>query len=369
MWSALDWTGMLSSGEGAPNASAPSDAPGATHVPTARPVDKNKKRMSSSRTIHAEAIEVIADPDKMDKASKNWDRNSDTGSETDSDTDLDRAVVKESKTKKRICIIIVLALLLAALVSGSFAKKAEEEEMGKSLQGLASTDYSCSANGTVDFESADVILNLEGMEREATESELNQVQNTVSSVYNEVSDGCEDYYQRIMANATVIEQALVQDSKGAKHLTMGIKTTLACDGCAAEDEILFGGDDEEEKGERKLRSGIRGTVPSYKTPATTGRKHRALKSSTKGSSTKGSKKSSVNSQEFIDELDASLQASGMGITNVKEGYVYKQKAGKKKTDKVKMAPTKKNKDKKEEKDTDEIYKGDLKQDDRRQRRH
>ncbi|KAL3941997.1 MAG: hypothetical protein SGBAC_003741 [Bacillariaceae sp.] len=369
MWSALDWTGMLSTGDGVAEPSAPSNVPGATAVPTARPVNKNK-RMSSSRTIHAEAIEVIADPDKIDKADKMWDSNSDTGSETDTDSDHEDAVVAQKAARRRTCCCLVLALLLAIVASGSFAKKTvqEEDSTKKSLEGMVNTNYSCSANGTVDFESADVILNLDGMEREATEMELAQVQNSVSTVYNEVSDGCDDIYQRFMANATIIEQALVADSKGAMHLTMGIKTTLACDGCAAEDEIMFGGDDEEKvvavdkKGERKLRSGIRGNKAEVSVDIH-GRRRRKLKDK------KGSKKS-VNSQEFIDELDVTLQASGLPLTAVKEGFIYKQKGGKKKTNKVKMAPTKKkNDDKKHKNDTDEIYKGDLKQDDRRQRRH
>jgi len=291
MWSALDWTGMLSTGEGGPAASAPSDVPGATAVPTARPV--NKKRMSSSRTIHAEAIEVIADPDKMDKADKNWDSNSDTGSETDSDSgDRAAAVIKENNSRKRTCVILMFAIFLAVVVSGSFYKKkpTEEETPLKSLEGMASANYSCSANGTVDFESADVILNLDGMEREATETELEQVQNSVSSVYNDVSAGCDDVYQRFMTNATIIEQALVEDSTGAKHLTMGIKTGLACDGCAIEDEILFGGDDEEDdgvapadkKGERKLRSGVRGIKAEVPADIPTGHRRRALKKNQEG---------------------------------------------------------------------------------------
>lgn len=356
---------MLSSGEGVPAASAPSDdAPGAHHVPTARPVDK-KKRMSSTRTIHAEAIEVIAEPDEKELAKKKkmWETHSDTGSETDVDSDNEHNVAESnSKMKRRLCLILVGALLFAAFVSGTFANHSvEEEETEKSLQGLASTNYSCSANQTVDFESADVILSLDGMDREATESEIAQVQNSISSVYNEVSDGCDDIYQRIMANATVIEQALIQDSKGAKHLTMGIKTTLACDGCAAEDEILFGGEDElpvaDPKGARKLRPGIRGsTNEGFEAIVPAGFKRRALQGVPKGS------KKSVNSQKFIDELDATLQASGMPLKSVKEGFVYKQKDGKKKTDKVKMVPKKKDKeDKKHKESTEEAYKGHLEQ--------
>lgn len=219
---------------------------------------------------------------------------------------------------------------------------------------------------------------VDGMSRQATSSELQQVQNAVTGVYNGVTGGCGDVYERIMESASVVNQNLVTDSKGKNHLSIDLSTSLRCDGCTAEQEYLFSpwgstskgksstsakgkgkGTTSTAGGERKLRRGNRhahgvrglqtvapasGTVaPAFPyTPINTGGLPTTTsKGGKSGKSGKGGKggKSNTRAQMFIDSLDATLQTSNLPLKKVKAAYIYEQTAVWK-GEKLKLSPTK-----------------------------
>lgn len=352
MWSALDWTGMLTTASAAPD----------------------------------DERNVLDESQKSDGNKLKGDTDSETGGETDTagglkddselDTDSDEEGVTAKKGfgYKRALLLLVAAVFAFAIFGGAFGgKKAEEgdetqsnleEYGGKSISGERtlieiyhcseyfslfpdrSSNFTCSSNSTQDYETAFVSLSLDGMTRTATDVELREVEDAVFAVYNNVSAGCDDIYERFMENATIVNQTLVEDSKGAKHLTMDLTTQVVCDGCGVEIEILFGDGEkgaEETAGEgRKL-------------------KEKSLRGVRGSRSLKGAK--SPNSQEFIDELDKTLQLARLPVKQVKEGIVYKRKDGKKGEGKLKLVPSKEHESKKGDKKEDkEDPKSDLKED-------
>lgn len=217
-------------------------------------------------------------------------------------------------------------------------------------------------------------VSLDGMARQATSTELQQVQDAVTGVYNGVTGGCNDIYERIMESATVVNQNLIADSKGKSHLSIDLTTNLRCNGCTAEHEYLFSpwethtgkassskkgkgsgkGTTTTAGGERKLRRGnhhshgVRGhrdlqsaaPVPINPGGTPTG----TITGKGKGGKGKGKGKSNARAQMFIDSLDATLQTSNLPLKKVKAAYIYEQTAVWK-GEKLKLKPTKKEKKK------------------------
>ena len=214
------------------------------------------------------------------------------------------------------------------------------------------------------------------MSRQATSDELSQVSAAVTGVYNGVIGGCSDVYQRIMESATVVNQNLVTDSKGASHLNIDLTTNLRCDGCTAEQEWLFS-PWESPSGKASTSAKGKSSGKGTTTTTTTGkggrrlrkgnshsrgvRGHRDLQSvapaipiSTPGGTPtitgkgKGGKgkggKTNTRAQMFIDSLDATLQTSNLPLKKVKAAYIYEQTAVWK-GEKLKLKPTKKEKKK------------------------
>jgi hypothetical protein len=203
-------------------------------------------------------------------------------------------------------------------------------------------NLTCSGNESKDYETAFVTVSLDGMYRKATEEEKRVVEEVVYAVYNNVTDGCDDLYERFMDGASVVNQTLLEGPKGNKTLTMDLTTYLSCTGCGIESEILFGkgqpkdiGGAEETFGE--VLPGDRNLVVQEEVSS----KHRQYR--TRGA--KGSRRikgdKSPNPQEFIDELDRNLQSLSLPLKKVKEGFIYKQdksKDSKKGDSKVKLIP-------------------------------
>eukprot|EP00980_Cylindrotheca_fusiformis_P006041 scaffold1301_cov128-Cylindrotheca_fusiformis.AAC.4 len=366
MWSYLDWAGILTSG----------DAP-------------KQDALAASK--------LSEDSDDGYKKRKG-DNDSDTGGETDTagglrdasdeiDTDSD----KEGDDDKGGCcccfskckcfvILLLLAAFAVAIFGGVFGKQMADEKKGTSWEGI---EGRCSSDSKRDYETAYLSLSLEGMERTATAVEIEEVEKTVFTVYNNVSAGCEDVYERFMKNATVVNQTVIEDGKGKEkhYLTMNISTTIICDGCGIEEEIMFSDgnitqkkaeeDDEDQQKkkqteDRKLKRGggrVRGVRGSSSTSTT----------STTTRYLKGDK--SPNAQEFIDELDEKLQQSQLPMKKVKEGFVYKKKkskdAKKGEEDKVigKMKLVPKQDPKKKDKESSKKGPKDSNDEDKRRRRN
>lgn len=223
------------------------------------------------------------------------------------------------------------------------------------------------------------------MTRQASSTELQQVQDAVTGVYNGVTGGCSDVYERIMESATVVKQNLSTDSKGHSHLSIDLTANFRCDGCTAEHEYLFS-PWASAKGKASSSAKGKASAKGTTTTPTTGkggrklrrgnshsrgvRGHRYLQTSApafpvatpvgppitppigiintgKASSSKAGKagkggKTNSRAQRFIDSLDATLQTSNLPLKKVKAAYIYKQTAVWK-GEKLKLEPTKKEK--------------------------
>lgn len=230
---------------------------------------------------------------------------------------------------------------------------------------------------------------LDGMSRQATSTELQQVQDAVTGVYNGVTGGCSDIYERIMESASVVNQNLITDSKGKNHLSIDLTTNFRCNGCTAEQEYLFSpwassakgkasssakgkgsgkgttattsgkGTTTTAGGERKLRRGnrhahgVRGQRDLQSAaPATTPINFPGIPvlppttiNTAKGKGGKGKGgDTNTRAQMFMDSLDATLRTSNLPLKNLKAAYIYEQTAVWK-GEKLKLTPTKKEKKK------------------------
>ncbi|CAJ1958604.1 unnamed protein product [Cylindrotheca closterium] len=411
MWAALDATGMVSKPEDGeeeeehkpdridafdPFAMSDDEAPEGMDV-----VGDSDDEPNTSRSAPG-AIAVANFDATYDKKLKG-DTDSDTGDESNpkgNDSDSEAAAVlvaavpdrdAEDKRERRMLIGAVFLVFFLAIFAGAYAGVQVEEER---VEQARSTEFEtipsssaipkCFPGSNPTRATAFMQVALDGMSRQATSTELQQVQNALTGVYNGVTGGCNDVYERIMESASVVNQNLITDSKGKNHLSIDFTTNLRCDGCTAEEEYLFSpwpsaskgkastsakgkgttgttstktgkGTSSTAGGERKLRRGnrnargVRGirdlqsvapAPPIFVNPGGVP----ATPSTGKGKGGKGKGSSNTRAQMFIDSLDATLQTSNLPLKKVKAAYIYEQTAVWK-GEKLKLKPTKKEKKK------------------------
>ena len=92
-----------------------------------------------------------------------------------------------------------------------------------------------------DTESGRVVLYLEGLKRAFNETEQMLVQQTFVDVYNELSDGCKDRYQRFVISANVTNQTPMTVSEDFYYLDTDWAASVECRGCPSNNALFADG--------------------------------------------------------------------------------------------------------------------------------
>jgi hypothetical protein len=169
---------------------------------------------------------------------------------------LSNAVMGASVGVQVALVLGLMAVVAASVTSGvvvSANRANGEPEPGNVPTIAPSPTLSPSAVGTFpvfedcegvvpDIVTGGVIIYMDGPIRPFNDSELLEVEAGFVDVYNNVSGGCNDIYQRFMQSANITNQTLLSFENGTIYLDTQWSADVRCSGCEDQPNPFFEGD-------------------------------------------------------------------------------------------------------------------------------
>jgi hypothetical protein len=127
--------------------------------------------------------------------------------------------------------LLVTAGVIASSILLTRNPGANKEGPGVILTPRPTLGPSISCGVNPDVEVAEGVIFLGGIKRNFTERELVLTESAFVDVYNQISAGCDDIYQRFLQSVEITNQTTASGEGGQPYLDTRWNAVVKCDGC------------------------------------------------------------------------------------------------------------------------------------------
>ena len=156
----------------------------------------------------------------------------------------------------QIALVVGLMAVVAAAVTSGVVVSANRAESGNGPGDVPLSSFSPSLSPSVmgtplvsddcevdsDIVTGGIIIFMDGLIRPLNDTELSAVEAGFVDVYNSLSGGCNDIYQRFMQSAAITNQTLISFSNGTSYLDTQWNASVRCSGCEESSNPFFDDD-------------------------------------------------------------------------------------------------------------------------------